>query len=185
MKSRGRELRDSTISMPRSRGDRARVDDRDAARQHRPQHAGGHGAGRARRRRRVDQRAVVADADRLDARRRPSATTSAPSRSASAIHGCSRWQFVGRNRREVDGVADDAVAQEVADGGGGLDADQFLRFFGRRGDVRRGDDLRQLRRATSPSAARFRTRRGRRRRRARLRSRGAAPPRRSARRARC
>ena len=42
--ARDRELRDSTMSMPRSRGDRARVHDRDAARQDRPQHAGG-GAG--------------------------------------------------------------------------------------------------------------------------------------------
>ena len=73
MKWRGRVLRDSTMSMPRSRGGRARVHDRDAARQNRPQHAG-------RRARRQDfdaaafgERAVVAHADRLDARRRPSA----------------------------------------------------------------------------------------------------------------
>ena len=59
--------------------------------------------------------------------------------------GLQPLQFVGMHRREVDGVADDAVAQEVADGGGRVEADQLLRFLGRRGDVRRRDDLRQLR----------------------------------------
>ena len=61
--------------------------------------------------------------------------------------------------REVDRVPHDAVAQEVADGRGRIETDQFLRFFGRRRDVRRGDDLRQLRRATSRPAAPSRTRR--------------------------
>ncbi len=53
-------------------------------------------------------------------------------------------QFVGRHRRKVDGVPHRAVAQEVADGQGRLEADQFLRFFGRRRDVRSADHLRKF-----------------------------------------
>ena len=74
----------------------------------------------------------------------PICAASAPRRSASRIHGCSRCISSGMNRREVHRVADDAVAQEIAHRRRRFDADQFLRLFGRRGDVRRGDDLRQL-----------------------------------------
>ena len=52
-----------------------------------------------------------------------------------------------RHGREVHGVADDAFLQKIAQRGGGLAADLFLRLFRRRGDVRRGDDLRQQREA--------------------------------------
>ena len=48
------------------------------------------------------------------------------------------------NRREVHRIADHAFTEEIADGGRGVDADQLLCFFGRRRDMRRGDDLRQL-----------------------------------------
>jgi hypothetical protein len=47
--------------------------------------------------------------------------------------------------REVDGVADDAVRQIVADGGSRLQADELLGLGGRGRDVRRRDDLWQLR----------------------------------------
>ena len=60
-------------------------------------------------------------------------------------HGCSRRNSSGRQRRKVHRVADDAVAQVVADGRGSLDADQLLRFAGRRRDVWRRDDVGQLR----------------------------------------
>ena len=48
------------------------------------------------------------------------------------------------DRREVHRVPHDAVAEEIADRGGRIEADQFLRLFGRGRDVRRRDDLRQL-----------------------------------------
>ena len=67
-----------------------------------------------------------------------------PSWSASRIHGCSRCSSSGCIDGKFTAFLHHAVAQEVADGRGGLDADQFLRFFGRRRDVRRGDHLRQL-----------------------------------------
>ena len=84
-------------------------------------------------------------------------------------------QLVGMDRRKVHRVAHDAVAQEVADGRRRLDADQFLRLFGRRRDVRRRDHLRQLGERPIGRRLLFRRRRGRRRRRCRCRSRGAAP----------
>src|SRR3954467_3276947 len=78
VKCRDRELRVSTISMPRARAAAraltietplARVDDQNAARQDGPQQAG---CGRGRQHldaAALDQRAVVADAQRLDPRR--------------------------------------------------------------------------------------------------------------------
>ena len=68
-------------------------------------------------------------------------------------------QLVGMDRREVHGVPHHAVAQEIADGGRRLEADQFLRLFGRRRDVRRRDRPAAVGRATNRPAAPFRTRR--------------------------
>ena len=53
-------------------------------------------------------------------------------------------EFLGRHRREVDGVADDAVLEEVAKRRRRLDADEFLALAGRRRDMGCGHDLRQL-----------------------------------------
>ena len=122
----------------------ARVHDRDAARQDRPQHAGGgarreHVGAAA-----LGQRAVVADAELPRCAPVPSATTSAAESIGQPNPRLQPLQLVGWTRREVHGVADDAVAQEIADGGGGFESDQLLRLFGRRRDVRRRDDLRQL-----------------------------------------
>jgi hypothetical protein len=49
------------------------------------------------------------------------------------------------NGWKVHGVANDAAPEKVTDGGGGLNTHQFLRFFGRCGDVGRGQHLGQLR----------------------------------------
>ena len=183
-KSRGRELRDSTISMPRSAGDVARVDDRHRGRQHRPEQAGD---GRAHDQLavRADERAVVADAERVRASvgelRGERARAVRRAAGTAAARAMSSVEMAGK----LTALRTDAVQQEVADGRRRLDADLFLRFVRRRGDVRRGDDLRQLR---QPPVGR------------RLlfehveagagdvslgRSRPRAPPRRSARRARC
>ena len=48
-------------------------------------------------------------------------------------------QFVGVNRRKVDGVAHHAVAEKIANGCRRFDADQFLCLFGGRRDVWRRD----------------------------------------------
>jgi hypothetical protein len=48
------------------------------------------------------------------------------------------------DRREIDGVADGAVAQEVADRGGRVEPHLLLGLLGRGGDVRRGHDLPHL-----------------------------------------
>ena len=91
----------------------------------------------------VDQRAVVPHAQRLDARR-PHLRRQAAQLIRQTNPGLQPLQLLGLERREVHGVADDAAAQEVADGRGRVGADQLLRLFGRRRDVRRRDDLRQL-----------------------------------------
>src|SRR5687768_18105087 len=52
-------------------------------------------------------------------------------------------ELLGGDRWEVHRVADDAVAEEIAERGRRLHAHQLLAFTGGRGDVRRGDDLRQ------------------------------------------
>ncbi len=131
------------MSMPRCAGGGAGVHDRDAARQNRPQHAGGRARGQHVDAAALGQRAVVADAERLDARR------AHLRRERAQLIGqpnprLQPLQLVGVDRRKVHGVAHDAVAQEVADRGGRVDADELLRFLGRRRDVRRRDHLRQL-----------------------------------------
>ena len=133
----------------------------------------------------LGERAVVAHAERLDPRRAHLRRRSPPELIGQPDPRLQALQLVGLDRRKVHGVAHHAVAQEVAHRRGGVEADQFLRLLGRRRDVRRRDHLRQLRQrpvgrrlllehveagAGDDAAAR---------------SRGAAPPRRSARRARC
>ena len=147
--------RDQAREVPRSRASRlddvdaarqrrgACVHDRDAARENRPQHAGRGARGEHFDAAALDESAAVADTDRLDARR------AHLRRDGAELIGqpnprLEPLQLVGVDRRKVHRVPHDAVAQEVAHRGRGLDADQFLRLFGGRRDVRRGDDLRQL-----------------------------------------
>ena len=91
------------MSMPRVARGRARVHDRDAARQDRPQHAG-----RRARRQHVDaaafgQRAVVADAERFDARRahlrRRARRADRPAGSTAAAAAVRRDESTGSSRR--------------------------------------------------------------------------------------
>ena len=88
------------------------------------------------------QLAVVADAERLDA-----AVAHLRQERAEPLAELEErlqpLEFLGRHRREVDGVADDAVPQEVAQRRHRFHADQLLPLARRRGDVRRGHDLRQ------------------------------------------
>ena len=124
-------------------GGGARVHDRDAARQNRPQHAG-----RRARRQHLDaaalgERAVVAHAQRLDARgahlrRQAAELIGQPDPRLQPL------QLVGLNRRKVHGVAHHPVTQEIAHRRRRVGADEFLRLLGRRRDVRRRDHLRQL-----------------------------------------
>ena len=166
-------------------GGRARVHDGDAARQNRPQDAGRgarrqHFDGRGSRpARRSSARPIASIARRAHLRQRSRQVIRQPD------PGLQPLQLVGVNRREIHGVAHHAVAQEIADRGRRIETDQFLRLLGRRGDVRRRDDLRQFGERPIGRRLRSRTRPARRRRRCRSRSRGAAPLRRSARRARC
>ena len=80
---------------------------------------------------------------------------SEPSRLASCIHGRASAYLFGRQRRKVDGAADHALAQEVANVHGGLSADQLLSFNGRGGDVRRRHHLRELGQAPVDRRLRF------------------------------
>ena len=77
---------------------------------------------------------------------RPSAscTTRAPNCSASVRYGCRRSISSAAMAGKLTALRITPWRQVVADGGGGLEADQLLRFGRRRRDVRRGDDLRQL-----------------------------------------
>ena len=179
-----RVLRDSTISMPRSAATVRAFTSVTPRRQHRLEQADQHGVD--------DHVGAALRPARRSSGRRPSSTRpsficarNAPSRSPSSTNGCSRLNSSAEHRREVDGVADDAVAQEVAQRRRRFHADQLLALARRRGDVRRGDDLRQhlqpvidgrlLLEHVERGAADV----------ARLRSRRPAPPRRSGRRARC
>ena len=93
--------------------------------------------------RRARQRAVIADADALDAR-----GAHLPEQRAERCATLREWleplELFGAERRKIDGVADDAGLEEVAQRGGGFDAHQLLALARRRGNVRRRDDLRQL-----------------------------------------
>ena len=157
--ARPRVLRDSTTSMPRSAATGARVDRRHAARQHRAEQrrpaprwrsVGRCRCASGRRSSGCRWRRSGRFAELRDERAEPLARAQVRPQPRERL---------GRHRREVDRVPDDAVAQVVAHADGDLDADQLLRLAGRRRDVRRRDDLRAAASGASPSAAPSGTRR--------------------------
>ena len=123
-------------------GDVAGIDDGDRRREERPKQAVD---GRAHDEAavRADERAVEPDADPLGASLGELHDEGAQLLGQREVR-LQAQHLVGRDRREVDRVADHALRQVVAHGGRGFEADQLLRLGRRRRDVRRGDDLWQL-----------------------------------------